>query len=209
MGQKLYQHSVIKELQYAIQTNNVTITPYKDYSFIMTGIKSCGIHMTFYHDPKLDRLCKCTYMPENMNNAIYKEWENFALGKFLFKDIKNNVLDINDNTVYSKVVYTTSDGKEMKALIRKLIETTGDTLSDEERLQFLKQYCDIIIDDRYYAIIKISDNVRAGWCIDDKKSMVTIKPIDEFSMGNIYDTEDDNNTSDNDMYNGENEDPLF
>lgn len=209
MGQKLYQHSVIKELQYAIQTNNVKITPYKDYSFIKTGIRSCGILVTFYHDASLNRLSKCTYMPENMTNAVYKEWQAFALGKFLYSDIKNNTLDINDNTVYSEVIYTTSDGKEMRALIRKLIETTGDTLSDEERLHFLKQYCDVIIDDRYYAIIKIMENTGLGWNVDDKVSMVTIKPIDEFSYNHPYEDTDDSAAETNDMYNSENEDPLF
>lgn len=209
MGQKLYQHSIIKEIQYAIQTNNVTITPYKDYSFIKTGIKSCGIHMTFFHDPSLNRLCKCTYMPDNMNNAIYKEWESYAVGKFMFKDIKNNVLDINDNTVYSEVTYKTSEGVAMRCLIRKLIEVTGDTLSDEDRLQFLKQYCDLIIDDRYYAVIKVLPADTYGWNVDDKTSMVTIKPLDEFGCYQTYDNDEISNIDTDNMYNNENEEPLF
>lgn len=205
---KLYKSSVIKDLQNAINTNQCIIKPYKDWNFIESGFRSCGIFMRFIKNPSTGFLEKYMSLPDELNNEVYKTWKQFPIYKFLYKDIRNNNRDFLENTPYNFVQYIVND-KKYYALIRKLIEITSDELSEENKIEFIKEYCDIIIDSRYYSIVKIcpAADEFISWAIDDKKSMLAFNPTpaetSNISSDNTEDEYYNDNTSENI------EDPLF
>lgn len=203
---KLYKSSVIKDLQNAINTGQCIIKPYKNYDFINSGFRSCGIFMRFIPNTSTGFLEKYMSLPDELTNELYKIWKEFPIYKFIYKDVRKDTRDFVENTPYSYVKYQVND-KTYYALIRKLVEVTSDELTEEEKIEFIKEYCDIMIDSRYYSVIKIcctSDEI-PSWAIDDKISMLAFHP--EY----MADKSNDDNSED-EYYNDNNEnseDPLF
>lgn len=203
---KLYTTSAMHDLQSAIKNNKAIITPYKDYSFLQNGYRSCGITMRFNKNDK-DMVEKFVFMPDDMTNAIYKEWNKFPIYKFTYSDYRKDKKDFCENTPYSYVKYTVND-VEYLALIRKLIEITDDAMSEEDKVDFVKEYCDLIIDSRYYAIIKIVPYSDYNpWMQNDKTSMIAFNK--EVNMDNAIDTDDDIDPYMPNNDTPENELPLF
>lgn len=173
---KLYFPHILKTLQNAVKSGQVTITPYKDYSFISNGIVSCGALLKFYIDSSTGKHCRYVRMPDDMTTELMKIWKTYPIYKFLFNDWKENKLDFIGNTVYSVVIYNDNNNIKHAALIRKLEEINEDTIEEHDKLQFIKDNCDLIIDDRYYAVLKITTVSEHGiynWVANDKKSYIT------------------------------------
>ena len=84
----LYTANILKELQHAVNSNNAIITPYKDYSFLNHGIKSCGIFIKYFIDN--GRYSKMMNLPDDLTTELMSVWKTYPINKFLFKDWKND-----------------------------------------------------------------------------------------------------------------------
>lgn len=203
---KLYTASIIKELQNAVNTNKIIITPYKDYSFLTPGIKSCGSLIRFYIDKSSGKPSKMINMASDLTTELHTLWKSYSINKFLFNDWKNNKKDFVENTVYSEIKFTTSSGEQLKVLVRKLEEISENILNDQEKLEFIKEYCDLIIDGRYFTVIKIQPYYDDDqyWLMDDKSVYITFT-FDNIIPLNSTSSEVDDNNIYNDNLNDNNE----
>ncbi len=148
-----YPIQMIKALQNAINNGNVElISTYKDYSFLKPYIICSSLTLQCIEtNGKPDILLK---LPTATTTEYIKQWKGeTAAGHFLIKDYKKQKFN-NDNTLYTKIVYTV-DNIKYKALLRNLIEINDDTISDEDKEAIITMFADITINDNVYSIIKI------------------------------------------------------
>ena len=205
---KLYKTSVMKELQNAINANNCIITPYKDWDFTNSGFRSCGIFMRFLKNESNGKVERYMVLPDDLTHEQYKIWKESPIYKFLYRDLQKDIRDFIGNTPYSIVQYSVNNNKYY-VLIRKLIEITSDELSEDDKVEFIKEYCDIMIDSRYYSIIKINlvNDECNSWGFDDKLSLLSFHPTDSEQLDNhITESSEDEYYNDNTT---ETMEPLF
>lgn len=160
----IYSKNILKSIQNSIKEEKFSIKPLnslRDINAIMVG--EIKLKTYLIDDDKIDVMMDISNT--EVNSVYIKEWKETAGGKFLSKDWKKNTVDKKGNCLYYKLEFIYNN-KHMYALIRNLYEVNDITLDSEEKIKnYIKLYGDIIIDEKYYSLIKISmhsDNVFFG-----------------------------------------------
>ena len=210
---KIYNKQIIKNIQHCIKNANIKMKVLNDYSFFETNKITCGeITLHFYYNKEADKR-EVEYIISNSDvNAIYiKDWKTSAPGKFLMKDYKNDVRDImNNNTPYYEINFTTHD-KNYKGLVRLLIEVSDTTISEEDKNVLINNYGDLMIDDRYFSIIKLNDDDGLNlWNTKEKLKLLETTFESDNKISSIIDNTDIITSADSEEQEEEQlSDPLF
>lgn len=209
---KIYTKALINAIQTIINSGNIELTTYKEYTDFFNVIQSLNIRLERRDDISTGRRDVWTILNDpDITTEFFKDWKTTAVGKFFVKDYKKDIKDFLGNTLYHKLTLTI-DNKKVIILVRLLNEITNNELPEIEKNELIENYGDITIDGKYFSIIKITNVTNcetwAGWDMYKSKDIFTTSN-NSLEMSNSYieevSDEDNDKNSDNMMMS----EPLF
>ena len=207
---KLYPNALIQAIQTVINTGKIEIETYKDYSFF-TLLNSLEIKLKPYYDSYRNRQdCMIEINNSDVTSQFIKDWKSTSVGKFFRKDYINDKRDFIGNTLYHCISLTIGETK-IKVLVRLLNEITEDDIKESDKNDLIKTYGDLLIDGKYFSIIKIiDDNDVTTWGSWDKyKSRDNIIYSETYDANSYIDEESDTDNEANNIADEESSEPLF
>ena len=207
----LYIKTVIKDIQAAIHRGDYDVIDFKEYNHTFLGetdsLYSNGIRLRLNTAANNVRLVDMVINDTCIGHNYLSEWKDTPVGKFLSKDYKKNVKDINDNIIYHYINYKTLYNLEYTAIIRELVELSTDM--DENTIKdYISKYGDICIDNTYYSVIKIWEkNNPSGSCATSNMGTEIDESLKVYD-DNLYNIKIDENTDEPELVSQEEADNV-
>lgn len=194
---KIYNSSLIKSIQDVINSTRFKMTTFHEYDFMDT-LNTAEILIKYTVDASTGkRSCILVINNSDISSKFVAEWYQTAGAKFSPKDYKKDRRDFIGNTLYHELKFELN-GEKIKVLVRLLDEITDPNISNSEKNDYIKNYGDITIDNKYFSVIKITkdDGIYNWGSYDIYKSRDTFIDSEMFESSSYIEEAEENNDND-------------